>query len=108
MFIHDLEFIDSCDREYPRDNLAIRGGASASTIANTSTSDGAVFADALAEASGDYNRSLAKTGVKLISKTSYPSGGGYIAGYGTGYGTAYGVDRYGTAVTDRSVSTSVL
>lgn len=107
MFIHDLEFIDSCDREYPRDNLAIMGGASASTIVNTSTSDGAVFADALAEASGDYNRSLATTGVKLISQTSYPYGG-YIAGYSTGYGTAYGVDRYGTAVTDQSVSTSVL
>ena len=107
MFIHDLEFIDSCDREYLRDNLAIRGGASASTIANTSTSDGAVFADALAEASGDYNRSLAKTGVKLISKSSYSSGG-YTAGYSTGYGTAYGADKYGTLAVDQSVSTSVL
>jgi hypothetical protein len=107
MFIHDLEFIDSCDREYPRDNLAIRGGASASTLADTSTSDGSVFALASASASGDYTRTLAKTGGKLLVKS--PSlYGGYTAGYATGYGTAYGVDRYGTAVTDQSVSTSVL
>ncbi|MGF1588940.1 MAG: hypothetical protein ACFCU7_06815 [Pleurocapsa sp.] len=108
MFIHDLEFIDSFDREYRRDNLGITGGASASTIANTSTTDGAVFATASASASGDYNRSQATTGAKLLVKSPYLYGGGYIAGYGTGYGIAYGADRYSTAVTDQSVSTSVL
>ena len=102
MIIHDLEFINSFEEEERKSDLAIRGGASASTTASTSATDGAVFASALAVGTGNYSHAIATTGATLVNQDYY------TAGYSVGYGTAYGVDLYGNVATDTSTSVSVL
>ena len=101
MFIHDLEFINSCDRD-------ISGGAAASAKITTSTTDSIVFANAEAEADGDYSRSYAVTGATLISRGASRSSKGYLAGYSAGYAVASGLDRYGIYITARDNSRSIL
>ena len=101
MFIHDLEFINSCDRR-------IDGGAAASAKITTSATDSIVFANAEAEADGDYNRSYTVTGATLISRGPSRSSKGYTAGYSVGYALASGLDRYGSYITAKDRSRSVL
>lgn len=108
MFIHDLEFIDSCEQEYQANGSAIRGGATAIAGVSTSATDGEVSAGAYAEASGDLSRAQTVTGATVINRGASRSSDGYIAGYGTGYGVAYGVDRYSDVSSTVVSSTSTI
>lgn len=107
MFIYDLEFINSCKGEFDQDNCAIRGGASALTTVDITKNSDDVFAMTSALGTGDYSKSLATTGVRLIAPKDYQRQSGYSAGYASGYGTAYGVDRYSAVARDRSFDSSI-
>lgn len=95
MFIHDLEFVESCD-------LGIRGGAAAFATASTSTTDDAVFAGAVAVAEGDFTQANAVTGTAFFNRSNY------TAGYGISYGAAFGANNSGSAVATYDLSLTVV
>ena len=89
MIIHDLEFFNSCDQEYQKSNIAIRGGASVSS--ESSTGDGEASAMAWIETEGDnLTYSVTVDGDKVTKKSGkkkYTSKfGDYSATYEAGYG----------------------
>jgi hypothetical protein len=99
MIIHDLEFFNSCSQESSKSDLAITGGASASTYVNTGANENNVYATAEAAAQGDYSSAAAGTSALINKQPSYTSG------YGSGYAAGYGVSGYGPVA--KSVSSGV-
>jgi hypothetical protein len=90
MIIHDLEFFNSCDREYQKSNIAVRGGASASS--ESSTGDGEASAMAWMETEGDNitysvtvdgDKVTKKSGKKKCTSSKF---GNYSASYKAEYG----------------------
>jgi hypothetical protein len=83
MIINDLEFFNSCDREYQKDDVAILGGASSSST--SSNNNGKTYAS-ISVSEGDDSYSLVMDGDKIIKKygkggCNYKVGDSYTAYY---------------------------
>ncbi|MBW4536710.1 MAG: hypothetical protein KME09_22520 [Pleurocapsa minor HA4230-MV1] len=74
MIIYDLEFFNSCDREYEKNEVAIRGGASSSSASDSISVDGKTYSLTSIEGEGDDVYSISIAGDKVIKK----HGKGYI------------------------------
>ena len=69
MIIHDLEFFNCCDQEYQKSDVAITGGASASSSINIDASNGEkTIAGSSVGAEGDDSYSISIIGDKVIKK----------------------------------------
>jgi hypothetical protein len=94
MIIHDLEFFNSCDQESQNSDLAISGGASASSYVSAGDDGDNAYVTASVETDGGESYSIAVIGDKVIKKY----GKGYskieLGHYSASYETRYGVVSY--------------
>ncbi|NJK55640.1 MAG: hypothetical protein HC939_06415 [Pleurocapsa sp. SU_5_0] len=98
MIIHDLEFFNSCDREYQNSDVAITGGASASSSVKMNTSYGKDFAVASVKTEGDDSYSIAVIGDKVIKKRGKKYGKYSLDYYSNDYQTGYRCFDYGSII----------
>ncbi len=68
MIIYDLEFFNSCDQEYEKKEVAIRGGASSASESHSSVIDGKTFSITSIEGEGDDVYSISIIGDKVVKK----------------------------------------
>lgn len=98
MIIHDLEFFNYCDQQHQKSDVAITGGASASSSISASDGAGGEYITASVETDGEDGYSLAIIGDKVIKKGGKKYGNCYSGKYSASYDVGYGGVSYSFTV----------